>query len=293
MAGNPYWNKTAIAMHMNGADNGTVFTEEKGKTVTSVNAVTKTATKLLGTASGYFNGAAYLSIPYSADVSLVSGDFCIRCAAYFINFSTDRLIASSWDTTAQCWLISVTASDIAFAFRRSDGKTYDATVTAAWTPSLNTFYRIAITRQGSVYRIFVDGSLLATITNANALNNVTRPVYIGAHVASGAIYQYGYIDEFELIKGDPVYTAAYTPSETEFSTSMVRVAGVVKDVNGDFISKPVHVHRQSDGALAGVATSDPTTGEFSIEALDGSEHYVTCIYSNTEPAITKHNIIPV
>lgn len=34
MAGDPYWNNVVLAMHMDGANNSTTFTELTGKTIT-------------------------------------------------------------------------------------------------------------------------------------------------------------------------------------------------------------------------------------------------------------------
>ncbi|MGE5416831.1 MAG: Ig-like domain-containing protein [Acidobacteriota bacterium] len=78
----PYDSYTKLLMHMDGSDNGTVFTDETGKTVTKYgDVVTKSGVKKLGTASGYFDGNGdYLTV--DGDVTATgntSSPFSIDC----------------------------------------------------------------------------------------------------------------------------------------------------------------------------------------------------------------------
>jgi hypothetical protein len=77
----PYWDQVVLAMHMDGADNGTTFTDEKGKTVTRFgDTVTKTGVKKFGTASAYFDGNGdYIETETSVDFQLLDArDFTIE-----------------------------------------------------------------------------------------------------------------------------------------------------------------------------------------------------------------------
>lgn len=78
VAVDPYWANVALAMHMDGADNGTTFTEQKSKSITNTSCVTKTAVKKYGTASAYFNGGAKLVVGNYSDLYLSTGSWTVE-----------------------------------------------------------------------------------------------------------------------------------------------------------------------------------------------------------------------
>ena len=55
---------------------------------------------------------------------------------------------------------------------------------------------------------------------------------------------------------------------------MATISGTVEDSSGNFAARMVRAYRRSDGAFAGQAISNATTGEYSITALDISAHFV-------------------
>jgi hypothetical protein len=78
---------TVSLLHMNGANGGTVFTDESGKVWTARgSAVTNTTTKKFGTAAyqalDNLNFLAWIDTPAHADFNFGSGDFTIAIQAY-------------------------------------------------------------------------------------------------------------------------------------------------------------------------------------------------------------------
>ena len=64
---------------------------------------------------------------------------------------------------------------------------------------------------------------------------------------------------------------------------MPTLSGTVKDSVGNLAPRAVRAYRKSDGALSGATTSDPTTGAFSIPALDGTAHFAVVHDCDADP----------
>lgn len=54
---------------------------------------------------------------------------------------------------------------------------------------------------------------------------------------------------------------------------MATISGTVRDSSGSFAARLVRAYRRSDGALAGQAVSNATTGAYSITTLDDTAHF--------------------
>ena len=70
------------------------------------------------------------------------------------------------------------------------------------------WHHYALSREGGTFRLFIDGVLVDTKTNASAIT------FEGATIGNIASYEYkwtGYIDELRIIRGMALYTADFTP----------------------------------------------------------------------------------
>ena len=82
--------------------------------------------------------------------------------------------------------------------------------------STNTWTHYAITREGSTFRAFKDGSLIATQTGVTAAVGASTGAGAilrigGGHDGSSSYGMAGYIDDLRIINGTALYTAAFTP----------------------------------------------------------------------------------
>ena len=220
-----------LNLRMDGADNGTIFTDSSpsGKTVTVINALTKTATKKFGTASGYFNGStAYLRLADNADFesfTKASFETWIYLTALpstvgtpFKLFDKDTGASPNRQYTIQIHNSYPAANSFVLNFFDNTGGnktyTYNGVVVVG---ELNTWIHFAIVLDlGSVPKLFKNGVSL-TLTDSGGTNNGTlgtgnAPYLIGARIHSGtpAHFLNGYLDSAMFYKNMIKYKRSFT-----------------------------------------------------------------------------------
>jgi len=108
--------------------------------------------------------------------------------------------------------------------RNTDGKIYLGQTNVlrgvAWIPSLDTWYHLALVRQGQYTSFYQDGVLVTTFdfgTTQN-LNGGTNGVRLGRGW-TGTSHFLGYIDEFRISKGIARWTVDFTPPAEAYSAA--------------------------------------------------------------------------
>jgi hypothetical protein len=92
---------------------------------------------------------------------------------------------------------------------------------ASFTPTLNTWYHIAVSRSGTDLRGFIDGQQQgSTITDSTAWTNKSgsRPLRMGRFIGGGGSSSYfnGYAQGVRITKGLARYTGNFTPPTKDF-----------------------------------------------------------------------------
>lgn len=281
----PYVNNVSLMLSMDGTNNSTTFTDssQNALAVTAVaDAKISTAQSKFGGSAAYFDGTGdYLTVANNAVNAFGLGDFTIECWVNFSALPTTNVIMGIANTMTSptsagfthWWFgLENSAGTIRLRLgRHGNGAVY---ALANWTPTLNTWYHIAVTRSSSsVISIFIDGvSQSVNSSGANWANDfsATGSLIVG-YVATLATFN-GYIDEFRLTKGIARYTASFTPPPAPFSlpgriTDLTKNRSIATLRNG-----PTY----SGGSLVFDGTNDyitsPTstlfnfaTGDFTIE----------------------------
>jgi len=267
MATDRYWDRVAVAMHMDTSG----FPDVKGNTVT-VSGVTASTTSKFGGYAAYFNGSSYLTIGVTA---AYTGDFHLGFWLY--GGSAGTCIFSN---TAYTYLYNNNLSINNTTVISSLGMTFST----AWS-------YIEIFRVGGVVFLYQGGALkgVGKYTGTATFTNLV----FGRYAPGSNLYFTGYIDDVLLTSvARRAGGATLTVPTAAFAESLPPTySGTTKDENNNFIARVVHLLRRSDGALAGTATSNATTGAFSIMALDESAHYAVCLDDNLdENALIYDNI---
>lgn len=158
---------------------------------------------------GFFDGAGdYLSVPYNA-AFVPSGDFTIECFVYLKSLSVyARLMTMGVNGGSANWGLTVLTNGTV-TFYTAANTTSNTTTN---TVSLNTWTHVAVSRQGSTMRIFLNGTIAGTFTNSASLNNsVSTLLAIGADSAGTDGLVNGCISNARIVSGTGLYTTNFTP----------------------------------------------------------------------------------
>lgn len=226
MAGDVHWDNVSLLLHFNGSDGSTTFTDSSAHAhsiTPSGDAQIDTAQSKWGGASGLFDGTGdWLTCPTHSSLELQTGDFTIECWFRASALTSYQTIASHDDSSGLGpWAIYIDADGISPTLVSSICSSGGSNYRIESTPgaiSTGTWYHVAATRAGNVFRLFLDGALIGTDTRSITLHSANRPVRIGAfNVASWPIPFAGWIDDFRITKGVARYTAAFSPPAAEFA----------------------------------------------------------------------------
>jgi hypothetical protein len=216
---------TKVLLHFNGDDNGTVFTDESGKTWTRVSTpVTDTDIKKFGSAAGDFTvNNQHLQCANNAELNVGSSDFTIDCWVYFTS-----------KTVNTCGLFSLTgesdtAQGILFGYAVGNGflglyvdsngnGDWDVVSDAdAWSAdySIGQWYHMALVRYGNSMYTYLDGVKINTYdVTGKSVHFGAGDHFINSGLGSGFVC---HIEEFRFSVGIARWTgASFTPPTTEY-----------------------------------------------------------------------------
>ena len=156
--------------------------------------------------SAQFSGSNYLSVANNSALDLGTGDYTIEGWWYFTDTSNQALISKY--SSGQGFVVQYQSSNLRMVLGLGGGS--DAVYAFSWTPVINTWYHIAITRSGTSGRAFVNGSQIGsttTFTTSNTTSSTTLQIGL-THTVSE--YTRGNASNVRLVKGTAVYTANFT-----------------------------------------------------------------------------------
>lgn len=191
-------------------------------TVTGNTKYTQTQKKY-GSGSIYFDGTGdYLTIPRASVGSILTGDFTIEMWAYPQALTGLRAIFAQWSQVNQAsegFIVMLNADKVVLYFASASLLTSTVGVTA------NAWNHIAITRQGNVFRIFINGMPAGSVTSSSTRAALAVDYTMGSYAnpsgvfpASGVNDYQGYIDEIGVWVGTAKYTAAFNPQSLTNTT---------------------------------------------------------------------------
>jgi hypothetical protein len=161
----------------------------------------------VGLAFDFQNGSGYVQVPDSPSLNFGGNDFSIELWANFTSLTGNRaLIAKDNGPGADNkWIFWLNGSQLQFLVGAG---TSQATVgTAAFTPALNTWHHLAVTRNGLLFSFYVDGALVSTGSSGTPIPTITAPLTIGQ--AEGGNFMGGLEDEVSI------YGRALSASEVQ------------------------------------------------------------------------------
>lgn len=280
-AADPSFDSVVLAQPFRPPGGAWLRSRYRNKTVTAVgNVASLPVTTPFGAAgyAAYFDGAGdYLTLVANTDFNFGSGDFTIEAWVNPDNLTGYKSIfANEWTNSANGgYEFGLNGASVSFGCKAVAGVNLyhggGTLVAGVWT-------HVAVSRQGTVSRVFVNGVVVATFAIGTNLVGYTAALSIGRGGAGISDYMKGYIADLRITKGVARYTAdfavptdylptlsgSFTPPVESSPVAATGIAGFVKGEDGNPRARKVFAYSHETGALLGSAVSDAGTGAFFV-----------------------------
>jgi len=282
-----YDDYTKLLLHCDGDEGSVTFSDATDQhTVASYgDAQIDTSQSKFGGASGLLDGEwDYLIVPHSADLNFGSEDFTIDFQVRFNTIDNYPTFTAQYDDGVSFrFNYNHIGNDIVFYYS-TDGVdwAHGASWIFPWTPSTDTWYHLALVRDGADLKVFVDGAQVGSSQDigTDSLFDSNGVLWIGGYSGGGGIsgpganLLDGRIDEFRISKGIARWISDFTPPISAYETAQQANLEVALKPGWNFISFPVilgdsrirSVLASIDGQYDQVSRYNAAAGEF--------EHYV-------------------
>ncbi len=286
-----YYNSSSLLCHFDSLNPAGRFIDSSRNnfTITS-NGDSRLSTSQykFGGASAYFDGTAdNLLINYNNAFNL-SGDFTIEVWFYPITLNGGMILnfAGGLNIAWASYELVNNTDGINFAGSSANNGYDIGSETGATgrigTVSVNTWNHIAVTRQGNVYRGYINGvqgytqTLALTPYNPNARGLAIGSNYATTWGVTPATVLNGYLDELRITKGVARYTANFTPSNAPFPNSrnqvLTKYVGLVGGIDDKYVD--YGVQKLSDSSLKLTRLTYPNQPIVGSGSLSGSVNRV-------------------
>lgn len=225
----PYWDNVSLLLDMDGVDGGTETTDlsDNGHTqIFTANAALTDAQSKFGDFSLDLDGTGdYVSMADDATLSLGSEDFTMEAHVRFdVVDASGQIFISKWAGSGNREYIfgrRVGAGEFSFGYSNDGGAHAQNLIAEAWTPSVDTWYHVAISRTDTETKGFIDGVQKgATFDGEYTIHDNGVQTYVGVHAHAGIGEEMdGRITNVRITKGVGRYTENFTPPSAAYPTS--------------------------------------------------------------------------
>lgn len=212
---------------VNGATSGAGFTDESTfnpKAEGGLNAAGPTITTSqfrFNTSALDLTGTGGLGWADSADFNLSTGLFTVEASIRPDTVSGVRVICGQWGPSNQGWVLAQSGDTLIWRVSTTGSNSF-TDLTSASLFSTATWYEVAVDFDGTTYRLYINGTVVATSTTLRTIFNSAYAFEVGNSSTGGGVLQEkfdGTLDELRITKGVARYAGAYTPAVTAFPRS--------------------------------------------------------------------------
>ena len=230
-------------LHMDGADNGTTFTDSSmsNHTITRNSGTTQTAIKKFGTASCYQDGTGtdtvgQLSIANSSDWDFGTGEFTIDFWLYLFtlgsNLNQKIIGCSNYSSGWQGWHLKKNHSQMKLHWEGGANTTAFNTGSSG-SITAETWTHVALVKSGTTTKLYFNGVEQFSLAQNYAIQSTGSEAFQIGEGGADANWNLPkmYIDEVRVSKGVARWTSAFTPPVQPYATSRRLLSGSV-DISG-------------------------------------------------------------
>jgi hypothetical protein len=161
-----------------------------------------------------------ISWPDDADWNFGSGQFTVECFIRPVTLSGFKFLVGQWFTSGDLgWILYLNGTSLSFNYSTTSSD--NNTMFTAGTLTTGAWHHIAIDYDGSKYRLYLDGTCIATHATPHTFNDSTDVLAIGSNATDGSFFYDGYMDEIRITKGYACYASdtSYTVPTAAFPRS--------------------------------------------------------------------------
>lgn len=209
----PFYSNVSVLMHMDGANNATSTTDQKGHAVTfSGNCHLSNTQVKFGSTSLFFDGGSAPSGVSVACVAAGTSDFTLEFWVNFISLASNDVFVDCRPSLTEGPYFTLAVLGGAWAFYTSSA----TKITGGSAPVINTWYHVALSRTGTTTSMFINGTLIGSFTDTINYSASNFGLGYNSKSPGGGINTNGYIDDFRYTPGVGRYTANFTPPTAAF-----------------------------------------------------------------------------
>lgn len=293
MACDPDFSDVVLLLHCDGTNGSTLFPDSSNaaNTVTAINTTVSTAAPMFGTGAALFTGSSSeLTAPVVSAGPLDPGSSDFTYEGWFYLNAYGGGGGGAFFGTLMDFTFGGTAG-----FRIYVNGFGPVTLQAQFfapiaglsvilsnptTVALGTWHHFALTRQGQLFSVWLDGatgsSATFTAVGATTLGTFSGTAYFGASYNSSVQNTWldGQLDEIRITIGLARYTAPFTPPTSAFGGACF--SGVVPNVIGDLLAtgeSTVTTDGYTVGTISYGYSNTITAGDIMGQAPSGGVTY--------------------
>lgn len=221
---------TKLLLHCNGANTSVIFRDDSQDHAT----ITAAVTAQISTAQSRFGGSSllldgnsdYLTVPSSANWDFGTGNLTWDMWVQFVGTSGEQIIISRGAVADNYYFVKdATTHKLRFiVITNTSTVVTNYVMTNNWSVSTDTWYHLAVVRNGTTVLIFIDGiSQAVTESTAIADKDITGAggvLNIGCHYDNSSLFN-GYMDEIRISKGVARWTGNFTKPTMQYGGGIV------------------------------------------------------------------------
>jgi hypothetical protein len=216
-----FFDNVVLLAHFNGADGSTTFTDTSLKR----HAITANGNAQVDTAQSQFGGASflpgagaggdYLSTPDSADWAFGAGNFTIEFWVRHTSGAQQVMISQEVDADNRWYFQNDNL--VGYTFQSRNGGSTQIEINEGTVGFSNdTWYHVALVRNGSGFNIYRGGVSIASGSASITMPDLAAELRIGQRTTASFILL-GWMDELRITKGVARYTGNFTPPTKAFA----------------------------------------------------------------------------
>lgn len=220
----PFFASVDLLLSCDGVNGSTSFPDKSSNnlTMTAHGVTVSTAEKRFGT--GSMIGGGYLSTPItpSGVLDITLGTFTVEFWVRFAgSLSYNPILSIGNSQTASGFRFYVSGGAVTF---QSSPILWEDIISLV-PISLDTWYHVALVRQGGDCTLYVDGVGRTSAAHLNVDTHVSPEIRLGNDNQGGFLG--GYLDEIRITRGVARYTSNFTPPSAPFDTADSTVPNVI------------------------------------------------------------------